>query len=618
MPDPFFQSDKKRKRPNRSGAGGGSGPGGPSNSSGGTSRPHAYGKGQKSRPQPYSKTNNRRVEKDEDLSSDAEGEGGAVDLDDMDFRAGREDVALSDEEVIDENETAAEKRVRLAKGYLAKVRDEVEAANADMDFDAAEIDRELIASRLQKDVAEASGRIHLHIASHLTSSTTRFLSIPSHVPTSVALTPKYLFVSTKRGSIIRYATSTLKKIGKPFGQGRPSPAAGGGVEDGHEGEVLSIAASEDGKWLVSGGRDKIIGVWDVSGDEPVWVRGLRGHKDAVTSIALPPLNNPSHHILSASLSRHLALHSLATLSVIDTFFGHQDSIPSVSTLKPTLALTAGSRDRTCRWWKVEEEVQLVFRGGGKTKLDQRGLLPEERKERLGGGWTEGVEPESEVAQKKNGLRNGDRKGKGKEFIEGSIDCVCMLDDQHFLSGGDSGSISLWSTGKKKPIFTHAFAHGTTDAVDTVTDEEIHGQIGPRWITSLAALRGTNLFASGSYDGQIRFWAIEESMKSFSLVNVTLPFEGYINAIQLLSFPTNTINGSAFSTSTNAANGESQEGEGEGEGEGEKKDSGNSEIYLVAAVGQEPRLGRWMNDKKAKNGVVVARLELDNAGKGIML
>lgn len=93
-----------------------------------------------------------------------------------------------------------------------------------------------------------------------------------------------------------------------------------------------------------------------------------------------------------------------------------------------MAITAGSRDRSCRWWKVEEEVQLVFRAGGKTREDLKGSMPAERKERLGGGWTEGVEPE----------REKDKKGKGREFMEGSVDCVCMLDDQHFVSGGDSG------------------------------------------------------------------------------------------------------------------------------------------------------------------------------------
>lgn len=46
----------------------------------------------------------------------------------------------------------------------------------------------------------------------------------------------------------------------------------------------------------------------------------------------------------------------------------------------------------------------------------------------------------------------------------------------------SRSLSLWHTGKKKPIFTQAFAHGVDET--------------PRWVTSLAHLRGTDLFVSG--------------------------------------------------------------------------------------------------------------------------
>lgn len=54
------------------------------------------------------------------------------------------------------------------------------------------------------------------------------------------------------------------------------------TEGGHQGPVLCMAASEDGKWLVTGGQDRVIGVWDVSGPEPEWTTGMRGHKDAVT------------------------------------------------------------------------------------------------------------------------------------------------------------------------------------------------------------------------------------------------------------------------------------------------------------------------------------------------
>lgn len=96
MPDAFFQSDKKRKR----------------------SKPGRAGPSSNSRPKAP-----RRQEKDEELESSAGEEG----VDDMDFRAGRggEDD-MSDGEAIDENETAAEKRVRMAKGYLAKVRKELQ------------------------------------------------------------------------------------------------------------------------------------------------------------------------------------------------------------------------------------------------------------------------------------------------------------------------------------------------------------------------------------------------------------------------------------------------------------------------------------------------------------
>ena len=247
---------------------------------------------------------------------------------------------------------------------------------------------------------------------------TKFIATTGQLLTSVALTSTDIYASTKRGTILPIQLSKLTKPKQAFGKGQ------------HKGEILCIAASEDGKYLATGGRDKIIGVWDISGDEPVYKRGIPGHKDAVTSLSIPPVGNPSHHILSASLSRHLALHSLSTLSIIDTFFGHQDSIPSVSSLKPSVAVTAGSRDRTCRWWKLEEETQLVFRGGGKTFEGAKGLAEEDKKERPGGGYYPGEEPSEKPKR--------DKKGKGKEFVEGSIDVVCVLDEQHFLSGGDSG------------------------------------------------------------------------------------------------------------------------------------------------------------------------------------
>jgi len=67
---------------------------------------------------------------------------------------------------------------------------------------------------------------------------------------------------------------------------------------------------------------------------------------------------------------------------------------SIDTLSHERCISAGARDKTCRLFKVIEEKQLMIRGGVK-------------------------------------------KGDGK-FKENSIDVVEMINENYFLSGGDSG------------------------------------------------------------------------------------------------------------------------------------------------------------------------------------
>lgn len=54
------------------------------------------------------------------------------------------------------------------------------------------------------------------------------------------------------------------------------------------------------------------------------------------------------------------------------------------------------------------------------------------------------------------------------------------------------SICLWSTNKKKPIFTFTLAHGLEE-IESSTEGTLRR---PRWVTSLAALRYGDVFASG--------------------------------------------------------------------------------------------------------------------------
>lgn len=103
------------------------------------------------------------------------------------------------------------------------------------------------------------------------------------------------------------------------------------------------------------------------------------------------------------------------MGYVETLFGHQDFVMSIDSLRGETAVTCGGRDRTVRYWKIIDETQLVFRGGGRSKL--RDLLE--------GGAFEGMDVD-------------DSEKEHKTYVEGSMEVVCMIDETTFLSGGDSG------------------------------------------------------------------------------------------------------------------------------------------------------------------------------------
>ena len=51
---------------------------------------------------------------------------------------------------------------------------------------------------------------------------------------------------------------------------------------GHTDEVYALAVSDDGTYLVSGGKDRRVVVWDAKAKELTWVKSFGGHKDSIT------------------------------------------------------------------------------------------------------------------------------------------------------------------------------------------------------------------------------------------------------------------------------------------------------------------------------------------------
>ena len=183
-----------------------------------------------------------------------------------------------------EDETADERRLRLAQRYLDNIRDEV--AEDPYGFDAADVDRDLIAQRLREDVAETKGRLHRIVAGEyaLGEAERTFFSADQRGVTGVAVVLPFAFTVSSDGSIAKWelaspslvnATEEEPKNTNATPRRRPkllarfrTPRRPSPKYTGHTGPILCLAVPTSGRFLATGGADRRIVIWDVNTLKP--------------------------------------------------------------------------------------------------------------------------------------------------------------------------------------------------------------------------------------------------------------------------------------------------------------------------------------------------------------
>lgn len=515
------------------------------------------------------------------------------------------DIAEAEGDVSsEEDETAAERRVRLAQRYLDKIKGEVD----EFGFDAADLDRDIIARRLKQDNDEARGRQYRLIGTKLDlprAQSTRFRA-DTLATTAVAVCKPFAYTVSKDKTLIKWQIPTPQALNTPSKRRghdgvirRPKQIAfvkgikiraSEKSQHGHTAAILSVAASPDGKYVATGGADKKLIIWAADDLRPL--KTFYTHRDAVTSLDFAPIIPGSSdfgaQLFSAGMDRSIKTYNFAgtdSLAYVETLFGHQDHVLGVSAVSQDLCVSVGARDRSARWWRVVDETQLKFLGDS---------------------------------------------SRSDEYQTGSIDCVAAIPPNHFVTGSDSGAIQLWSQHKKKSLFTVQTSHGvdpvppledvTSEADPAVIDELKRSdtrQPRPRAITSLVALSGTDLVLSGSWDGWIRLWKVSDDKKTIVPLgqlgpasNGSLPSDGSMDndkeIIDGIRTSTNdhgsiqgVVNGLAvFERRIETFNelGGSKEGDCKG-------------ICVIAGIGKELRFGRRLNLKNARNGAMVFEIPL---------
>lgn len=367
---------------------------------------------------------------------------------------------------------------------------------------------------------------------------------------------EFAFTGSKDGSIIKWTIQEPRIVNKinSLKEKNAELVSTDSRSRYHIRHINCLAISSDDKFLASGGWDKLIRIWSPA--DLTWLHTFTMHRQEVTCLAFR-IDHPT--LYSGSTDRSVMLWTLEdddNRCFVEALYGHEATITSIDTLRKERVVTSGGLDRSVRVWKIVEQAQTVF----ETKHD-------------------------------------------------SVDIVRFIDDKTFVSGGTDGSITLWTTMKRSPLFTLKEAHQTNVkfterhrmSIDTGYDQKGFSF----WLSALAVYssaiatprgkkrkksklksRGENdfesgeeqssedeeeelevsesstvLVASGSCNSEIKIWKLHRSQGKYELkIDRTLECHGFINDLRFTS-------------------------------DGKK---------LIAACGQEHKFGRWWKLKAAKN------------------
>lgn len=413
---------------------------------------------------------------------------------------------------IEKEQILAEKRLKTAKEYLANLGHDVSkkdlagledgSDDSEEDIDAEDVDRELIASRLRQDALQAKGKHFERIADEILKEPTSWTAKSFRAHNQ---TPTCIAMT--RDASVAFSASKGGDIIK------------WNLDSGKRIHTFSPPPRKQKKGSKTKGHTNQIlciavsfdGKYVATGGLDKTIQIWDGHKNIHLgtftqhrdAVTGLVFQFGTYQLYSCSADRTIKIWACDQLAYIDTLFGHQDAIPAIHCLAQERCITVGSRDRTTRLWKIPEESQLIFRASEETG--------------------------------------------------GSLETLKMFDEEHFVTGSDEGALSVWSLGKKKPFKSLLNVHADSEGIIK----------NP--IISMASCPFTDMLATGSENGKVELWKVEEDFKSLtSMGSVEIP--GFVNGLCL-----------------------SEDGR-----------------TLLAVAGRDHRLGRWRVNNNVQNRLFIVR------------
>eukprot|EP00929_Paragymnodinium_shiwhaense_P073347 TRINITY_DN37356_c0_g1_i1.p1 TRINITY_DN37356_c0_g1~~TRINITY_DN37356_c0_g1_i1.p1 ORF type:complete len:460 (+),score=105.71 TRINITY_DN37356_c0_g1_i1:110-1489(+) len=257
----------------------------------------------------------------------------------------------------------------------------------------------------------------------------------------------------------------------------------------------SIQMSEDERTIWTAGKDCKITRWDVETGEMDRFVGDRnhfscgGHFQKVLDLCLVPQRDLLVSVGGDRLVRFWDPRCPKEAGCTEALFGHNDTITCVKADPDGNRIYTGSLDKSVKVWDLSTKKCIDTLLGHVTGVSCMDIYMKDRP--VTGGedktvriWK--VEKDTHLMFSKHTY---------------AVDAVAALDHDRYVSGSQDSNVMVWTSTSKKP-----------QAVASVGKD--------RWVTSMAAIRGSDTFFSADTGGMLRTWQVGSASSSS-----TAPAEG---------------------------------------------------------------------------------------------
>ena len=133
------------------------------------------------------------------------------------------------------------------------------------------------------------------------------------------------------------------------------------LSNGHKGHIFCLSFIENGKYIASGGSDKIINIWNPKNKKMSF--SLKGHSEGVSCVVYTKMRIKDHikdFLISGSLDTTIKVWDLQTKKESHTLSGHYKAILSILLLDGVAngentndVILSGSADLTLKIWNID-------------------------------------------------------------------------------------------------------------------------------------------------------------------------------------------------------------------------------------------------------------------------